>query len=383
MTTSPERCLGTLLKDLDEEDSPRDYYSKDETAYKTSTEQKLSLDSVYSFHSSSIHMPFHLEKFDFQLNYSKDVILSFFQNQKDTIQLQKCLINSSQEDRDYIINELSGTFNQIIKNQNGNYFFTDLYIKCDNKQRIKILKELKDTICDDCKNEFGTHPIQKIIENSKSEEEYKLILSSFKNADKILSASLDLNGSYVIQKIFVCIPEIYRMEFNINYLKFLIKLSMSKYGVCTAKKYIEKTDSKAILKQISDIIVPNFFIISGNQYGNYLAQFILEFWWNKNEGIPIKKLCIHHFETLAKKHYSSYICDLLIKLMKFEEKKGLYNKLKKEKCLERLNHHDIGKIIVNKLSNAIKKEKNIKKKNIPFSTTKPPESKIEEEEKNY
>ena len=43
MTTSPERCLGGLIKDIDKDLSPRelDFYSKDETTYKTSSEQKL------------------------------------------------------------------------------------------------------------------------------------------------------------------------------------------------------------------------------------------------------------------------------------------------------------------------------------------------------
>ena len=53
-TSSPERyCLGGLMKDIDKELSPREYDfdSKDETSYKTLGEQKLSLDSFYSFKS--------------------------------------------------------------------------------------------------------------------------------------------------------------------------------------------------------------------------------------------------------------------------------------------------------------------------------------------
>ena len=51
-SSSPERkCLGGLMKDIDQ-DSPRDE-SKDETAYKTLGEQKLSLDSIYPFSSCS------------------------------------------------------------------------------------------------------------------------------------------------------------------------------------------------------------------------------------------------------------------------------------------------------------------------------------------
>ena len=55
MTTSPERCLGALIKDIDEDISPNeiDFTSKDETTCRTSSELKLSLDSIYSFNSNS------------------------------------------------------------------------------------------------------------------------------------------------------------------------------------------------------------------------------------------------------------------------------------------------------------------------------------------
>ena len=54
MTTSPERCLGSLMKDIDKDLSPREYdFDSKDTAYKTSSEQKLSLDSIYSFNSKS------------------------------------------------------------------------------------------------------------------------------------------------------------------------------------------------------------------------------------------------------------------------------------------------------------------------------------------
>jgi hypothetical protein len=47
-SSSPERkCLGGLMKDI-EDDYPKED-SKDETAYKTLSEQKLSLDSIYPY----------------------------------------------------------------------------------------------------------------------------------------------------------------------------------------------------------------------------------------------------------------------------------------------------------------------------------------------
>ena len=401
MTTSPERCLGGLIKDLDKEISPNefDFDSKDETGFKTSADQKLSLDSIYSFTSkSSLFYSFSEDnKFSqnnkFPLSYNKSTILSAFHNQRNTMILQKSLSEINNETKNTIIKELNGSFNRIIKNKNGNYFCNDLFKICNKNQRIMVLKEISSTISDNCVDEYGTHPIQTLIELSECEEEYKLILASF-NDNKILNASLNSNGSYVIQKIIVNIPEKYRMEFNLLFLKFLCALSMDMYGVCTVKKFIGYTKNELLLKQILNIILTNFVNISGNQYGNYLIQYLLEYWWNKNEGVFLKKLCISKFHILATNHFSSYICDLFIKLASYDEKKTLMSTLIKDKTLVYLNTNDSGNIILNKLMSALKnpKEGNEKKKHIPLSLNnanpfylknkKEKKEKIENNEKN-
>ena len=378
MTTSPERCLGNLIKDIDKDISPRelDFYSKDETTYKTSSEQKLSLDSIYSFRSlSTFFSPYSednkfspINKFS-SLSFTKASILSAFSNQRSTLILQKCLSNIKPEELDNIIKEMEGTFKEIIKNKNGNYFCSDLLKACDKKQRILILKEICDTICEDCVDEYGTHPIQTLIELSECEEEYKLILSSFKDSNKVLTSSLNQNGSFVIQKIIVHIPERYRMEFNFMFIKYLSILSMDMYGICTTKKFIGYTKNELLVKQILNIILTNFVNISGNQYGNYLIQYLLEYWWKTNEGVFLKKMCISKFHILAANHFSSYICDLFIKLSNMEEKKLLLSTLIKDKTINTLTNNNSGNFILNKLMNSLKnpKDDKNKKNNIPLS----------------
>jgi hypothetical protein len=279
-------------------------------------------------------------------------------------------MEATKETINTIIKELAGDFSQIIKNKNGNYFCSDLFKVCDKKQRISILKEITNSLSDDCIDEYGTHPIQTLIEVAKSEEEYKLILASFNNYNKILTASLNPNGSYVIQKLIVHIPERYRMEFNLIFIKFMCILSMDMYGVCTVKKFIEYTKNELLIKQILNIILNNFVNISENQYGNYLIQYLLEYWWNSNEGKHLKKLCTSKFHALAKNHFSFYICDLFIKLANIEEKKALLNSLIKDNTIALLTNNNSGNIIINKLMsslNAQKKEKDSKEKPIPSS----------------
>jgi hypothetical protein len=366
MSISPERyCLGGLMKDLDKEFIPNELdndISKDETTYKSSQEMKFpSSDSAFSYPIDINFFSPVLNKFslysdqqlvlDESLFFTKNNILVAFNSQRSTKILQKSLENAPKEKIDNILEELSGTFRTIIKNKNGNYFFSDLIKVCNKEQKIKILKELSETICQDCTDEFGTHPIQNLIELSSDEEEYKLLLASFNNLDSLLMASLNQNGSYVIQKLIVHIPEKFRMDFNLMFVKFVCILSRDMYGVCTVKKFVGYTKNELIVKQILNSILTNFINISENKYGNYLIQYLLEKWWKTGEGVYLKKIITSKFQVLASNHYSSYICDLFLKLCSTEEKRNLVASLNNYKTIGKINFKARIPLYLNKISN--------------------------------
>jgi hypothetical protein len=165
-------------------------------------------------------------------------ILSCFKTQKTALILQNILMESSKEEIDNIINELSRNYRDLIKDKNGNYFCSDLFKICNQEQRIKILKELTKTISDDCVNKFGNHPIQTLIEYSACEEEYQLILNSFNDYLKLVYASFDTYGSYVIQKIIEHIPEKFRIKFNLLFIASIPIIAFQKFGMYSEKIYI-------------------------------------------------------------------------------------------------------------------------------------------------
>jgi len=352
MSKTPESCLGGLIKDIDEEMSPDDYYSlsKDSTS-KNIKDQQSSLDSMYTFNSISTSTS--------SLNYQikKTNILSAFNSQHDTILLQKMLKECSKEILGQIIKEMGGTFSIIIKNKNGNYFFSDLFKSCDEKQRIIILKELSLTLAEDCLNDFGTHSIQTLIEISSSPEEFELILSSFNDCSKISKAAINSNGFYVIQKIMNHIPETFRMQFNYLFLKLFHDLSLDIYGISTVKAFIFHTKNEEIMNQIWIITYNNFLEIAKDKYGNYLIQCMLEHWSNSKLGTKLKKMIITYFDELMENHYSKYICDLFINRSNIEEKKVVLAILLK-------NKHNLNLFKINKDKDKKVKSENDKIKNV-------------------
>ena len=251
---------------------------------------------------------------DKKIIFSRNNILQCFKSQTNTKQLQKSLIGISKENINYIINELSGNFRFSIKNKNGNYFCSNLIKICTKEQRLKIVRELSNTISQDSIDEFGTHPIQNLIEVASSEEEFQLILSSFKDFNDIIIPSLNKYGTYVIQKIIIHIPEELRINFNYIFVNFICVLSRDAYGILTVKEFINHSKDKIIIKRFCDTISINFINICENKYGNYLIQYLLKIWWNKEEGQFLKIIIDSKFSILTQNEYSSYVCDLYTKL---------------------------------------------------------------------
>ena len=342
MSTSSERFyLGGLIEDLDKDlssdelDISNDRKTNNSSCEETSSNDKPLPNSNIIVTSSLQN--YNVFKFEQQENdkdimiFTKNNILSAFTSQKNTKQLQKNLINKKKEIFDKIIYELKDNFRNIIKDKNGNYFCSDLIKACNKEQRIKILEELSPFLSEDCCDEFGTYPIQNLFEISSSEEEYKLLISSFNDMNKLLLACINSNGTFVIQKLIMHIPEKSRTEFNFNFVKFISVLSRDMYGLSVVKKFINYTKNELLSKYIFNIIITDFMSISNNQYGNYLIQYLLEKWWKTSEGIILKKLIISKFKVLSGNHYSAYICRLFFKLCNDSEKNIFLSYLKEYK----------------------------------------------------
>ena len=259
---------------------------------------------------------------------TKKAILSCLNAKCTTKMLQKILMETSKDIVATIVKELSGTYRDIIKDKNGNYFCTDLFKICEQSQRIMILKELTKTISEDCTHEFATHPIQTLIDFSSCEEEYKLILESFYDYKKFFYASFNSWGSYAIQKIIEHIPEKFRKQFNLLFITFIPMLSLKQYGVCSVKKFITYSKNEELNEKVVNLIRKNFVKIAINNFGNFLIQFMLKQWINESYGKKLMQVIRDNFLILYQNKYSYYICDLYLKFASNEEKLYLSNIMK-------------------------------------------------------
>ena len=285
--------------------------------------------------------------------FSRENILTTLLDQKQTIYLQKHLRTIDKEIIDYIIAQLQGLFREIMKDKNGNYFCSDLFKECDQEQRIKILKELSPTLADDCLNNYASHAIQTLIDNASSEYEYRIILSSFNDYNKLFNVSLDPCGAYTVQKIIERIPDRYREEFNFIFSSFIGFISRKKYGIFTVKKFISVTIKDHIIEQVMNLVKNNFMNLSMDQYAYNLIIFLLKKLNDTSDGNDLKNLIKSNFEQLSRYQYSSLICESYIKIISREEKVELIDSLNKSKMRVLSNHNTmkILKLLENSINN--------------------------------
>ena len=257
------------------------------------------------------------------IQLTKETILSSLNNQQATKNLQTILMEAKNETIVSLVKELRGEYRKLILDKNGNYLCTDLFKICQQKERIDILKELSPTLSDDCVDGYATFPIQTLIEYSSCEDEYKLILNSLNDYNKLLAAAINPNGGHVIQKIIIRIPERFRKEFNSIFISSLDFLSKQKYGIVSVKCFVSKTKDKETIKSILNFIKNNFMSLAVDRFGNYLIQYLLEKWNNFEEGTEIENLVFQNLKDMIQSKYSSFICELLVGLISNEEKNAL------------------------------------------------------------
>ena len=192
---------------------------------------------------------------------------------------------------------------------------------------------------------------------ASTEEEFKLLLASFNDFNRITVPSLHQYGSHVIQKLICNIPEKFRTYFNSIFVKFVSILSKNRYGVYSVEKFISWTKDEEILNQFFSSILENFIDISRNKFGNYLIQILLEKWWRRKEGLILKNKIISKFDILSENKYSSYICTLFIKLCNEGEKGQLLSLLNNLKNKRKNNENASILFYINKINNCLKNPK--------------------------
>ena len=197
----------------------------------------------------------------------------------------------------FLIKKIYTDFERIICDKYGNYFFQKLYIISSKKLRLKILFYIKNIFVTVSKDEIGVYVIQKIIEETQSEEEKKIILEYIKGNE--IEMSLNKEGTHIIQKIIQIFSEIERQDLTDvlcsenNIEKFMTNLD----GINVIKRIINFNNIESNRVKLLKSIYPNIYTILKSSCSN-IIDYLFD-GWGINIGINIINILLFNFEVFA------------------------------------------------------------------------------------
>ena len=232
--------------------------SKQRDIHVISKEKKISLEDFIKY-INNIQMP----------------IIEFVCNSKGAIELQKMLEKSGLDIKMYFIQTLKREgLTIIMKNVHGNYFFQKLIKDSSEKITSNIISYISEDIIDISKDDSGTFSVQALVNEISAINDINIILQKIKGHE--IEMIYDKNATYVVQKIILKFPDIYRKELNKIILNNFSKLCLDVNGICIVKNFI-KTNSIENDKQRMKIIIDNnFILLAQSPFGNYAIQFLIE-----------------------------------------------------------------------------------------------------------
>ena len=119
--------------------------------------------------------------------------------------IQKCVSEGDEKQREKLYELILNNFNNLIKDQFGNYLIQYILIHTKTEDKFKeiipIIEKIEENFFDLCKSKYSANVIEKSFENSDRMISEHILDSLLKNnSENIVDILLDQYGIYVIQK---------------------------------------------------------------------------------------------------------------------------------------------------------------------------------------
>lgn len=251
---------------------------------------------------------------------------------------------------DSILQKLKGHFFQLMTGKNSNYFISNIIINATKKQKLIILSEIYPQIDTLSISEYGSHPLQNLIEKASSKDEIIMIINAITAKNKFIEIAKDVNGTYVIQKIISYFNENFRTKVNQIILNNIVELCNDMFGVCVIKKFINNCQNQECIYFLLVTFINNFVNISENQFGNYAIQiFIDKIALNEKMLSVLEQHIFLNFLRLSVHRFGSRVIENYIEKLRKKKKRKILSILWDKGYIFQLIINKYGKYVISKL----------------------------------
>ena len=329
--------------------------------------QSLNINNNYNYNKYNTinnyyqnNMPIKIKE-EQNKSYNENLKLKL-KDQKWSKFIQKKIDEKSSDFLYKFYEQIKNNLFDIMVDQYGNYVIQKFVDNCDKKLISKMLEKLSQnvnnkTLYEISINNYGTRPLQKMLENLSSnmtQEDINIILNVTKgNVQNLIK---DINGNRVIQSIIqniknkeVLSPIYKEMSENIT------EIIKTKSGCCVFSKVLLNILENDLTNMV-DIIITNINQFINDEFGNISLKRIIKL-NNENYNNKIFNCIKDNIIRLSCQKFSSNVIEACIDNTTSLKKKTIEKLIENENNIHDLILDQYGNYIVqNALQNAEQKE---------------------------
>ncbi|GAB2219110.1 hypothetical protein Droror1_Dr00006739 [Drosera rotundifolia] len=187
--------------------------------------------------------------------------------------IQQKLEHCSPEEKGSVFQEVLPHASELMTDVFGNYVVQKFFEYGTPEQRKELAKNLTGQILSLSLQMYGCRVIQKALDVIEVDQKVELV----RELDgHVMSCVRDQNGNHVIQKCIESMP-IEKIDFIMEAFRGEVtNLSMHPYGCRVIQRVLERCTNEAQCQFMVDEILESACTLAQDQYGNYVAQHVLE-----------------------------------------------------------------------------------------------------------
>ncbi|KAK1422200.1 hypothetical protein QVD17_25157 [Tagetes erecta] len=190
--------------------------------------------------------------------------------------LKSKFVSPTEVEIEIVLSEVKGSIAELMKHQFGNQLIQKLICVCNDDQKARIVCELTEItfeFIDVCMSPYGTKAVQKLLGNLKSPNQIMMVIRALRGGAARLAN--DPNGHHVLE---YCLKH-FDSDFNQLILDRIadncFEVATNRSGCCVMQACVEHSHGEVRNRLVYEILI-NAIQLAEDPFGNYVLQHMVQ-----------------------------------------------------------------------------------------------------------
>ncbi|GMH63149.1 hypothetical protein TL16_g03639, partial [Triparma laevis f. inornata] len=257
--------------------------------------------------------------------------------------LQQSLDEDGPEASTAIITEALPFMAEIMTDPFGNYLFQKILEKCDDEERMKVIRGVAQSLVKSSLNLHGTRSVQKVVEMCSFDPAAAACVTKAL-APQAARLCIDANGNHVIQRVLQRLPHQHARFVFDAVAASVGEVARHRHGCCVIQRCLDSPKSPARSNLVAKIVEKALELMQ-DAYGNYVVQYVLDV-CSEDEASAVCESVTGRVSVLAIQKFSSNVMEKCLEKANDKTQEAYLRELSHEDKIKDLMSDPFGNYVV-------------------------------------